>query len=113
MDNGEKISSPFTDILNMPKENFIDTEIDAGFDKNTDEWELIIKYSGDIKKIIEDLEIKTEILNDSYAIVLASREKIKTLADFNEIEYIEQAKLLGIVDRGALLSSCISPVKNN
>ena len=43
MDSGEKISSPFTDVLNMPKENFIDTEIDAGFDKNTDEWEFIIK----------------------------------------------------------------------
>ena len=113
MDSGKKISSPFTDILNMPKENFIDTEIDAGFDKNTDEWEFIIKYSGDIKKIIEDLEIKAEILDDSYAIVLAPREKIKILADFNEIEYIEQAKLLGIVDRGAMLSSCISPVKNN
>lgn len=113
MENGEKISLPLMDIINMPKENFADTEIDAGFDKNNNEWELIVKYNGDIKKIIDDLNIKAEILNDSYAIVLLSPEKIENLLDFNEIEYVEQAKLLGIVDRNNLLSSCILPVQNN
>lgn len=103
-----------SEIIDMPYENdLLNTEIDAGYDKSQNKWEVIVKYSGDIKKIAGDLNIDIEILSDNYAIVWAQTEKIKTLATFNEIEYIEQSKLLGIVDKNNLLFSCISPVQNN
>lgn len=80
-------------------------------DESQNDLEIIVKYSGDIKKIATDLDIPIEILNDNYAIILAEPQKINLLASYNEIEYMERAKLLGIVNN--LLSSCISSVQNN
>lgn len=109
----DKFSAPFSEIINMPQDDFANTQIDSGYDSEQKKWEVIVKYNGDILKIAEQLQISIEILNESYAIVFDVAEKIEALATYDEVIYIEQAKLLGIVDTNNLLSSCITPVQNN
>lgn len=109
----DKFSAPFSEIINMPQDDFADTQIDSGYDSEQKKWEVIVKYNGDILKIADQLQISIEILNESYAIVFDVAEKIEALATYDEVIYIEQAKLLGIVDTNNLLSSCITPVQNN
>lgn len=106
-----KISSVLA--IEMEQKKFLDTEFDSGYDYLRNKWEVIIKYNGDIRKIVDEVEINIDILNDNYAIVFDTAEKIKKFAEYPEIIYIEQAKLLGIVDINNLLSSCITPVQNN
>ncbi len=100
-------------MIDMGDEKFLDTEFDSGYDYSQNKWEVIIKYSGDIKMIASQNEINIDILNDNYAIVFDTLEKIKILAAYPQVIYIEQAKLLGIVDKNNLLSTCVTPVQNN
>ncbi len=59
------------------------------------DFEVIVKYHGDLSKIEEDLDADVELLNERFAIITLKEEDILKLLDYEEIEYIERPFVLG------------------
>ncbi|CAH2212288.1 S8 family peptidase [Tepidibacter aestuarii] len=59
------------------------------------DFEVIVKYHGDLSKIQEDLDAVVELLNERFAIITLKEEDIPKLLDYEEIEYIERPFVLG------------------
>lgn len=68
-------------------------DLNVGYDIETKEWELIIKYSGDVSAIAE-MGIAIVPLLNQYAIVTIPEKEINELSLIPEIEYIEKPKSL-------------------
>ena len=105
-------------LVNIPHPSTIDnslTDINAGLDENSNIWEVIVKYNGDILVIQEALNAYVEILNNSYAIVTLPLENINKLASYSEVEFVEKPKVLGIMQAASdsLFKSCITPVQRD
>ena len=64
---------------------FQNTELEAGRINSSNDWEVIVKYNGDIVKIADELQIEIEILGSGYAIATLSLDKIPTLIRYPEI----------------------------
>ncbi len=107
-------SEKLEDILNLSLEA---TEgqrqrsgvLDAGVDRESGKWELIVKYSKDPERLRRE-GIGVEPLLAGYAIVTLPKEKIPLLAQIPEVEYVELPKRLleGIYE--AKRVSCILPL---
>jgi hypothetical protein len=67
--------------------------LEDGYTPATKNWELIIKYNGNIKKLDSSV-IKVETLINNYAIVTLPADLIPAFADIDEVEYIEKPKSL-------------------
>ena len=61
--------------------------LNVGIDENTDRWEVIVKYHGNLERIANE-EIQVEILIAGYAIVTLPAFLIPALADLEEVEYM-------------------------
>ncbi len=103
-------------INRIPPKNIIqqfqNTEIESGRIQETDEWEVIIKYNGDILKIAQELNVTVEILSSNYAIVTLTLDKLPLLYDYTEIEHIEPPKTLTLNLKEELNQSCITRVQS-
>ena len=75
----------------------------------SNEWEVIVKYNGDITTVTDALGITAEILGDSFAILTIPPERIAELHQFKEIEFIELPKSLAL--QTAMQDACITPVQ--
>jgi len=75
-----------------------------------DEWEVIVKYNGDLRAVADELGIRAEILGDSFAILTIPSERIPELHNYKEIEFIELPKSLSLSLRQAMSDACITPV---
>jgi len=74
-------------------------------------FEVIVKYHGNIEQIAESLGIEAEILTESYAIITLDAGQLEELRQFSEIEYIELPKTLVYLLNRALRNSCIDQVQ--
>ena len=63
-------------------------ELEVGYQQDQ-EWDLIIKYSGNLEAVREIASSVTELSNE-YAILTVSESRIEQLAQIPEIEYIEK-----------------------
>ena len=86
-------------------------ELDVGFDPAENEWELIVKYSGDLERIREIASSVTGLLN-GYAVVVIREERIGALAGLDEVEFIEKPKNLFFQVENGRNASCINAVQN-
>ncbi len=91
-------SQKLEDILNLSLNTPLEVRekspvLRAGFDEEDKQWELVVKFSGNIKRI-ENEQIKVEILLAGYAIVTIPESLIPALASMEEIEYVEMPKQL-------------------
>lgn len=87
------------------------SKIDVSLDIDSQNiWEVIVKYSGDIDKIGENLGVEVEKLLAGYAIVTLPADKVRQLAMQPGIDYIEKPRRLSLFLENALLNSCIPPV---
>lgn len=86
-------------------------ELDVGFDPVGNEWELIVKYSGDLDRIREIASSVTGLLN-GYAVVVIREERIGALAGMDEVEFVEKPKNLYFQVENGRNASCINPVQN-
>ena len=68
-------------------------ELDVGFAKEEKEWTLIIKYSGDLKEV-RGIASRVTPLMGGYAVIVIKEDRINTLTEFPQIEYIEKPKRL-------------------
>ena len=63
------------------------------------DYEVVVKYNGDILRLENEIDISVEILGYNYAIIIAdSQEKIKKLLNYSEIEHIEKPFILETQD---------------
>lgn len=97
-----------------PEEREKSPALSVGFNREEKKWELIVKYNGDLKVILEALpEIEAVTLSGGYGIMTVPESQIESLTGFSQIEYIEKPKRLYFsVNRGKS-NSCITPLQEN
>ncbi len=96
---------------------FYQTSVGTIFKENTgitllDEWEVMVKYHGDILIPAQTVGARVEILNQSYASVIIAPEKIEEFASFFEVEYLQFPQRMFYIIRESYGKACISNVHN-
>lgn len=86
-------------------------DLDVGFDPETNTWELIVRYSGSLERIAQDLEIDVVELSSGYAIITIPENLIDSLINYEEIEFIEKPKRLFYEVNEGRMASCINPIQ--
>lgn len=77
------------------------------------DFEVIVKYHGDILKLESELGVSVEILSPIYAIITSSTEEnIDILLSYPEIEYVEKPFILETQDTQSFSATGISSFKN-
>lgn len=84
--------------------------LDVGYSAAGNVWDLIVKYTGDIKKY-EAFGIQVVLLHNGYAILTVPEAFIETVSGWPEIEYIEKPKRLYFQVAQGKRASCISLVQ--
>lgn len=87
------------------------SNLNVGYTPETDLWELIVKYSGSLDRIREELQISAVELASQYAILTIPEYLIGRLSDYEEIEYIEKPKRLFFEVNEGRTASCINPLQ--
>ena len=78
------------------------------------DYEVVVKYNGDILKLENEIDISIELLGYNYAIIMAdSQEKIKKLLNYSEIEHIEEPFILEPQETKNFYSTGIKEFKKN
>ena len=85
-------------------------ELGVGFDDETREWEVIVRYVGDILKYRAD-GIDVLPLLSNYAILRLSEEQLDYISEQPEIAYIEKPKRLFFADDRGRTSSCVDELQ--
>lgn len=85
-------------------------ELGVGVNEAAMEWEVIVRYSGDLSQY-EELGINQVELLGGYAILTVSREQLDLLSRIPEIAYIEKPKRLFFELDSGRRASCISPLQ--
>ena len=85
-------------------------ELDVGYDPIEREWELIIKYSGNLDAVRLVAESVTEMANE-YAVIVIRESRIPELVTIPEVEYIEKPKRLFFQVSNGKRVSCVNPVR--
>lgn len=108
----EKLENELNLALEMPevyREKALN--LNVGYTPDTSMWELIVKYSGSLDRIREELQISVVELANQYAVITIPQYLIDRLADYEEIEFIEMPKRLFIEVNEGRRASCINPLQ--
>lgn len=81
--------------------------LDVGYHKDEQTWDLIIKYSGDLSAV-KALGVQVIQLMNNYAIVTTPQRLIRDISALPEVEYIEKPKRLFFAVSAGRQSSCIT-----
>ncbi|BCN30109.1 S8 family peptidase [Anaeromicropila herbilytica] len=111
--NSQKIGNQLNLALDLPPEVRAQTlDLDVGYEKEENKWEVIVKYSGDISRIATELAGSTVVpLINEYAIITVPEDLINRLTRYPEIEFIEQPKRLFFSVTEGKRASCITAVQ--
>lgn len=85
--------------------------LNVGFDADFALWDVIVKYSGDIR-YLENETIKVVPLLNEYAVITIPQKDLEYLSGIKEIEYIEKPKRLYFAVNEGRAVSCITGVQN-
>ena len=110
------MSQKLENLLNLPLdadqgERERSEELDVGYDKEENVWELIVKYSGTLEAVRQTARSVTELLN-GYAVIVIEEERIGQLAQLPEVEFIEKPKKLYFQTDVGRQVSCIDIVQD-
>ena len=91
-------SSKRENLLNLAldateEERLQSLNLNVGYQEETDTWEVIVKYTGSLRKLEEifpDIEV-TELSNE-YAVIRLPEALMDAVTDRTEIEYMEKPK---------------------
>lgn len=86
-------------------------ELDVGYDPIDKEWDLIVKYSGNLDAARE-LPAKVVEMQNEFAIITIRESLIEALSELPQIEYIEKPKRLFFETANGRRVSCITSVQN-
>ncbi len=82
--------------------------LNVGYSDLLEEWELIVRYTGSLEDVAEELSIMVEELLGGYAIVRIPQYLIGRLSDYPQIDYIEKPKSLLLEEMEGIVSSCVN-----
>lgn len=85
--------------------------LNVGYDPIEREWNLIIKYSGNLDSVREIAVRVTELQNE-YAIIRIAESRIGILSGIPEVEYVEKPKRLFFQAAEGRRVSCINAVQD-
>lgn len=85
-------------------------ELNVGYDREEQTWEVIVKYSGNLDAV-QAIGIQVVELYNEFAILTVREELLERLAEFPQIEYIEKPKRLFFQVANGRRVSCIPPVQ--
>ncbi len=83
--------------------------LNIGYEEASNSWEVIVKYNGSLERLAQSGIIVEELIL-GYAILTVPEELLDSLAELEEIEYIEKPKRLFFEIADAKGVSCILPV---
>lgn len=86
-------------------------DLNVGYSKLFDEWELIVRFTGSLEEIKNELNISIEELLGGYAIIRIPQYLIGRLSDYSQIDYIEKPKSLVLEQMEGIGSSCVNRVR--
>lgn len=110
--NSEKIENPLKLALDSTEEQRSKTaDLNTGYNTANNTWDLIIRYTGSLDDIREELGITVVELLGGYAIITIKEDLIGRLSDYAQIEYIEMPKGLFFSVTQGKLASCITQVQ--
>lgn len=110
--NNSKISTELNLSLNTTAEERAKAlDLDVGYNRELDEWELIIKYTGNLEEISRDIGFSYISLLNGYGIIIIKTYLIGDLSMRPEIIYIEKPKTI-FEDKNSVIQgfsqSCMS-----
>ncbi len=82
-------------------------ELETGFDPQTKQWELIVKYSGSLEAV-RALGVAVEEMRNEYAILTVPEKLVEAVSALPQIEYVEKPKRLFFAVSRARAASCIN-----
>lgn len=82
-------------------------ELNVGFNEETREWELIVKFNGNLSDVANELGFSYVELLNGYAVITITEDKVDALANFDQIEYIEKPKGIFFEVMNGIEASCI------
>lgn len=85
-------------------------ELDVGYNPIDRQWDLIIKYSGDLTAVREIADEVVELQNE-YAVITIKESFIDALSGLVQVEYIEKPKRLFFQAANGRRVSCIDEVQ--
>ena len=83
--------------------------LSTGYEEKTKEWELIVKYHGNISRYASE-KVRIEELIAGYAIITLPETMIEAFSELEEVEYIEKPKRLYFETAQGKRASCITGV---
>lgn len=86
-------------------------DLDVGYAPEIKTWELVIKYSGDLSRVANDLAITITQLQNEYAVITIREDLIDRLAAYDEIEFIEKPKRIFYEVSEGRAVSCVNPLQ--
>ncbi len=102
----QKLENQLNLALGVNEQERIESgNLSTGFEPSSGRWELVVKYSGNLKRY-ETEEITVEELIAGYAIVTLPQEMLEVFSQIEEIEYIEKPKRVFPQVETALAASC-------
>lgn len=76
------------------------------------DYEVIVKYNGDITFLEHELGVSVELLGYNYAIITADTpQKVDNLLNYTQIEYVEKPFILETQDTQSFSSTGITSFK--
>ena len=82
--------------------------LNTGYDAGNNKWELIIKYTGEVREEVEALGGSIKELLGGYGIVTIPENSIRRLANLNNVLLVEKANRLIYETEYSKLESCIT-----
>lgn len=94
---------------------YYDSSIGTIFAQNTGidllgDWEIIVKYHGDILIPVQTVGAKVEVLNENFASVIIAPNKIEEFASFFQIEYMDLPQRMFYILRESYGKACLTNV---
>lgn len=111
-------SPKFENLLNLAlnateREREKSVQLGVGFQPAENMWEIIVKYSGEIKRLEqEDSRIRVTELMNEYAILHVPEDAMGIIAAAAEVEYVEKPKRMFFSVSEGKSVSCINPVQS-
>lgn len=108
----QKIEPELNLALSLSEQERQDSlDLNVGYSRLFKEWDLIVKYSGDLSQIENDLKIVVTPLINEYAIVRVPENLIPILATYRQVEFIEKPNNIVLSEMVGIRESCINQVR--
>ena len=100
-------------LMLTENERAMTDDLNTGYDSQNGEWELIIRYWGNITGALSQIAREVKVLLGGYAIVRISQNRVDELANVPEVIFIEKPKRLITSLDYSTVASCVNQVWSN